>query len=144
MGANIKGVPSLNEVCLVGRTINMPAAGAGTALSVKNAAGNEILNFACAADNSGIESFKDSGGSSYGYIINGYCFLPSLMLGVYNEESSAILVLTSVTRGFLPPYMTGAQRAAISTPKEGLIVYDTTAHKLYVKGSAAWEAITSV
>lgn len=64
--------------------------------------------------------------------------------GTSTPNSSAILQVSSTTQGFLPPVMTGTQRGAIATPAEGLIVYDTTAHKLYVQGQTTWEAITSV
>jgi hypothetical protein len=38
---------------------------------------------------------------------------------------SALLSLSSATQGFLAPRMTAAQRTAISTPAQGLLVYDT-------------------
>ena len=59
-------------------------------------------------------------------------------------SGSAILQADSATRGFLPPRMTTAQRTAIGTPAEGLQVYDTTIHKLYLRTAAAWEQVTSV
>jgi hypothetical protein len=58
--------------------------------------------------------------------------------------ASAILQADSTTQGFLPPRMTGAQRGAITSPATGLIVFDTTADKLYVKTAAGWQTITSV
>ena len=42
-----------------------------------------------------------------------------------NVAASAILQADSTTKGFLAPRMTAAQRTAISTPAQGLIVYDT-------------------
>jgi len=42
-----------------------------------------------------------------------------------NVAASAILQADSITKGFLAPRMTAAQRTAISTPAQGLIVYDT-------------------
>jgi hypothetical protein len=45
---------------------------------------------------------------------------------VYNlNNTKAILELTSTNQGFLAPRMTAAQRTAISSPAQGLIVYDT-------------------
>lgn len=41
-------------------------------------------------------------------------------------DSSAIMEMSSTTKGYLPPRMTTAQRNAIVNPTIGLIVYDTT------------------
>ena len=40
-------------------------------------------------------------------------------------NASAILDLKSTTQGFLPPRMTGAQRATITSPAQGLMIYCT-------------------
>lgn len=54
-------------------------------------------------------------------------------------NGSAILDITSTTKGFLPPRMTNAQRTAISTPAIGLIVYCTDAVEgLYIYKSTGW------
>jgi hypothetical protein len=57
--------------------------------------------------------------------------------------TSAMLSVTSTTKGFLPPRMTTTQKNAITSPAAGLIVYDTTLNKLCVY-TTAWETITSV
>jgi len=57
---------------------------------------------------------------------------------------TSILTLNTTTRGFLPPRMTTTQKNAISSPSEGLIVYDLTLHKLCVYNGSAWETITSL
>ena len=53
-------------------------------------------------------------------------------------NSSAMLDVTSTTKGFLTPRMTSAQRTAISSPATGLIVYQTdgTDGFYYYDGSA--------
>jgi hypothetical protein len=58
-------------------------------------------------------------------------------------DASAQLKLSSTTKGFLPPRMTTTQKNAITSPTEGLVVYDTTLHKLCVRTASAWETITS-
>lgn len=68
----------------------------------------------------------------------------NVIIGSQTDISSAILQLTSSTKGFLPPRMTTAQKNAIVTPATGLIIYDTTLNKLCLYNSAAFETITSV
>jgi hypothetical protein len=79
--------------------------------------------------------FEHSGGG----VING-----QLGIGTYGPNASAMLDITSTTRGFLPPRMTTTQKNAIASPAVGLVVYDTTLNKLCVRGASAWETITSV
>lgn len=54
--------------------------------------------------------------------------------------ASAALEVVSTTQGLLPPRMTTAQRTAISSPAEGLMVYDLDIHKLYVYDGTTWQA----
>lgn len=61
-----------------------------------------------------------------------------------NPVASALLDIASTTKGVLMPRMTTTQKNAISGPAEGLIVYDTTLHKLCVYTGSAWETITSL
>lgn len=70
--------------------------------------------------------------------------LQSTQMAVGNSPSiaaSAALAVDSTTRGFLPPRMSTSERTSISTPAEGLIVFDTTASALYVYQGAAWHSI---
>ena len=58
-------------------------------------------------------------------------------------NASAKVQIDSTTQGFLPPRMTAAQRTAIATPAEGLIVVQTDGTQgLYLYIGAAWHAIT--
>lgn len=52
--------------------------------------------------------------------------------------SSALVAVTSTTKGFLPPRMTTTERDAISSAADGLIVYNTTTNKLNVYSAGAW------
>ena len=47
-------------------------------------------------------------------------------IGTTTPDASAILDLKSENKGFLPPRMTTAQRDAISSPAEGLTIYNTS------------------
>jgi hypothetical protein len=59
--------------------------------------------------------------------------------------ASAIIQADSTTQGFLPPRMTAAQRAAISSPATGLMVYQTDGTEgVYVYSGGAWKSLTMV
>lgn len=60
--------------------------------------------------------------------------------GTTSANASAILDITSTTKGFLPPRGTTTQMNAISSPSEGLVFYDLTVHKLYVYDGTTWQA----
>jgi len=65
-------------------------------------------------------------------------------MGTLSPVVSAMLDITSTTKGFLPPRMTTTQKNAIASPAAGLVVYDTTLGKLCVRGASSWETITSI
>ncbi|MBL7702616.1 MAG: hypothetical protein JNM14_10210 [Ferruginibacter sp.] len=59
-------------------------------------------------------------------------------------DASAMLDITSTTKGLLIPRMTSAQRSAIAAPAEGLQVYQTDAPVgLYIYRSGAWTVIST-
>jgi hypothetical protein len=53
-------------------------------------------------------------------------------------DTSAMLDVTSNTKGFLPPRMTTAQRTSIILPANGLIVFDTDTKSLWIF-SVTWK-----
>lgn len=55
--------------------------------------------------------------------------------------SSAILALTSTTRGFRAPAMTTTQRNAIVSPVAGLLIYNTTLSVYQVYNGAIWTSV---
>ena len=60
------------------------------------------------------------------------------------KNALSALEISSTTQGLRVPSMTTAQRQAISNaPPSGLIVFDTTAGKLYVGTGNGWKVITS-
>lgn len=102
------------------------------------------LKFYC-SDNTGFSSIR--GGAStnrymYFYVNNGVFAGIIDSLGIWGFGSSAVasamVAITSTTRGFLPPRMTETQKNAISSPAEGLIVYDTTQKKPYFYDGTQW------
>jgi Protein of unknown function (DUF1566) len=54
----------------------------------------------------------------------------SVGIGTTTPAASAQLDVSSTTKGFLPPRMTFAQRDAIASPADGLIIYNTDTKKL--------------
>ncbi len=65
-------------------------------------------------------------------------------VGTNTPEASAKFEVLSTTQGVLFPRMTTTQKNAISSPAEGLVVYDITLHKLCLRTAGAWETVTSV
>lgn len=53
--------------------------------------------------------------------------------------ASALVDIRSTTQGILPPRMTTAQRDAISSPAESLIIYNLTTHKLCCYDGTSWQ-----
>jgi len=68
--------------------------------------------------------------------------LSNLLLGTQTDVASSIFTMASTTKGFLPPRMTAAQRTAIASPAEGLIVYQTdSVIGLYIYANATWRTL---
>jgi|GEM_PF-1143754 len=66
-------------------------------------------------------------------------------IGTTTPNASAALDVQSTTRGVLLPRMTSAQRIAIATPADGLIVYQTDAVAgLWMRISGAWIRLTTI
>jgi hypothetical protein len=66
-------------------------------------------------------------------------------VGTTTPHSSSVLDVSSTTQGMLTPRMTTAQRLAIASPADGLIVYDTNLKSLYHynQGITSWNLINS-
>jgi len=60
----------------------------------------------------------------------------SVGIGTNNPNTNAILDLTSSNKGLLLPRLNSAQRDAISSPTEGLMIYNTTSSSLEVYAKA--------
>jgi hypothetical protein len=62
----------------------------------------------------------------------------NILIGTDSDDASAIVNVASVSKGFLPPRMTTAQRDAITSPAEGLVIYNTTTKVLNFYNGTAW------
>jgi hypothetical protein len=122
---------------------------ATTSLLVQNSVGTEYF---AVQDNGTVriannQAFRNgtSGGSNYfdmGNIIvrNGDTTQGgSISIGTGSAAvASAMLELSSTTKGFLCPRMTTTQKNAIATPAAGLVVYDSTTNKLCCYNGSTW------
>jgi uncharacterized protein (TIGR02145 family) len=65
-------------------------------------------------------------------------------VGTTTPHTSAVLDVSSTTKGFLPPRMTAAQRSAISSPTNGLLVYQTDYPSgLYYFNVGVWSSVAT-
>lgn len=66
-------------------------------------------------------------------------------IGTVTPNASSLLDLTSTTQGMLTPRMTTAQKTAIATPANGLMVYDTDvkAFHYYDSSTSSWIKVLS-
>jgi hypothetical protein len=62
-------------------------------------------------------------------------------IGTSTPNTSAIVEVSSTTGGVLFPRMTGTQRDAISSPVNGLVIYNTTLNKLQVYAAGVWVSL---
>ena len=62
----------------------------------------------------------------------------SLGLGIGTPDASAIIDITSTTKGILPPRMTTVQMNAIASPATGLMIYDTTTNQWMGYNGTSW------
>ncbi|MBD79574.1 MAG: hypothetical protein CL840_11710 [Crocinitomicaceae bacterium] len=83
-----------------------------------------------------------------------FIFLVSLLPEVFAQnigisstgaapDSSAVLDIVSTDKGVLIPRMTTTQRAAISSPATGLMVYDTTTDSFWYYNGSNWANVGS-
>ena len=70
-----------------------------------------------------------------------FSFSQGVGIGTSNPNSSALLDLTSTSKGFLPPRMTTSQMFAIPDPVPGLIVFNSTYNELYQFNGITWRSI---
>jgi uncharacterized protein (TIGR02145 family) len=69
----------------------------------------------------------------------GSCIIQAQIgIGVPNPDSSAVLELSSTSKGFLPPRLTTAQRDAIISPDVGLMIFNTTKNCLEWYNGTVW------
>jgi|GEM_PF-683960 len=60
-------------------------------------------------------------------------------IGTNTPDASAVLDITSTTKGLLIPRITGVQRTAIASPATGLLVFDTDTKTIWTYDGTAWK-----
>lgn len=68
----------------------------------------------------------------------------SQVIGGTTPDASAILDIQSTTKGFKLPVQTSTQRDAISSPAEGLTIYNSTTGAINYYNGSAWKALLGV
>jgi len=71
------------------------------------------------------------------------CTYAQVGVGTTTPDASSMIDISSTNKGMLAPRMTTAQRVAIASPANGLLVYDTTENAFYFYKSSAWTKIDS-
>jgi len=71
------------------------------------------------------------------------CLYAQVGIGTATPNASAILDASSITKGFLPPRMTTAQRDAIVSPATGLVIFNTSTNSLETKNSTGWVSLSA-
>jgi hypothetical protein len=74
-----------------------------------------------------------------------YCNAQSFAINTTGAaaHNSAILDVTSTTKGLLVPRVSTAQRTAIASPARGLMVYDSTLNQFAYYDGTAWQLIST-
>jgi len=62
-------------------------------------------------------------------------------VGVASPDASSALEIVSTTQGLLLPRMTTGQRNAISSPTNGLVIYNSTLNKVQARANGAWVSL---
>jgi hypothetical protein len=91
--------------------------------------------------------FLNNGGLSGNYFATERMRISSdgnIGIGTTAPHPSAILDLTSTTQGFLPPRMDDGEMTSISSPDEGLIIWNRSSQCLFVFDGGSWRKIAYV
>lgn len=136
-GAVMAGVRTAASGFGIGFSGYSPASGSGSLLF--QALGGNLTTSADLPSGVPIAVFRAlKSGSFVNYMV--LDFDGDLQVGAGTINASAALDVISTTKGVLLARMTTAQRNAISSPAEGLEVYDLDLHMKYVYDGTVWQA----
>ncbi|MCZ7593709.1 MAG: complement C1q domain-containing protein [Hyphomicrobium sp.] len=102
-----------------------------------NATNANGINIETATGNAGDIGLRvvSDGGSIVGLVVRND---GDVSIGTASPAATALLDLTSTSKGFLPPRMDTTQRNTIASPAEGLTIYNTTTDSLEFYNGSAW------
>lgn len=84
-------------------------------------------------------------GNSYSGVVaapaDGAIIEGTVGIGTANPDSKAALDISSTTKGMLIPRMTTTQRNAITSPTNGLMIYNTTTNQFNFYNGTVWETV---
>lgn len=109
--------------------VNDGASSIGAIYNVTNQAGSAALANATAK----LYEWRSNGTAVMTLDANG-----KLGIGTTTPAASSLLDVSSTTKGFLPPRMTGTQAEAISSPAEGLLIYSTDGSGSTITSKGWW------
>jgi hypothetical protein len=105
----------------------------GYGANSESIAGSNNSGFTDFRSNQGWQFTNSSGGTVYNRITSS-----GISFGNNTLVATAQVAINSTTKGFLPPRMTTTEVNAITTPAEGLVVFNTTISHLCVYQSGGW------
>lgn len=65
-------------------------------------------------------------------------------IGTNSPDAKSVLQLQSTSKGFILSRMNTSQRVAISSPANGLMVYDTDSSSIFIFSNQAWKRVTHI
>jgi microcystin-dependent protein len=77
-------------------------------------------------------------------IVTGLYSQDNVGIGTTTPDASAILDITSTTKGLLPPRMTTTQRNAIASPVAGLVIYNSTDTQFQFYNGTTWQSLSGL
>jgi hypothetical protein len=116
-----------------GAQLNFNISGNGPGMTITNQNGT---TYRIGQYNTGnVLSIGDAGAGTPVFNIN---LSGNIGVGTTAPNATAILDITSTTKGVLFPRMTTTQKNAIASPATGLVVYDNTTNKLQCYNGSTW------
>lgn len=119
-----------------GNQITTSTASSGT-VDLNNNSGSTIFRAGVVSGSTGKINVLQGGWRSFEYAANQGLALTNQTGFHISQDASSMLTCVSQTKGMLPPRMTTAQKNAIASPANGLVLFDTDENNLqYYNG--AW------